>query len=294
MWTYLYNSKTAVSFIILLALNGICASSMVVPDLPSANNASYCLSGLTIDQINSTICTQYTCVGNVNNCSYFQSINGLYLFWNHQYQSWIINSNLEDNGYVVHCNKTLLDDCISNATWMYYDGTSEYLHPKLGIEACDYSVKQCKHHHSYCIYNTDLDDLEINTELGGQYLFEGCHMGEPYFVYSSLDFRANIAPTTYTNNFILHWNAIFEVWMINNNMTAARFAFCDRKKISKCNRKWEIYNGIYNGDTCDKENASFKKKDGYHRKKNIYNGDTYIKDSNVYFGSCDSLACYPM
>ena len=259
----------ATSFIILLALNGIYASPMVVSDLPSANRASYCLSGLEIKQVNSTICTYYTYVGTLNNCSYFQSFHGLYLFWNAQYQSWVINSNFEDNGYAAYCKKPLLDDCISNATWMYYDGTTEYLHPTLGIEPCNYNNEQCydsyNNHNSHCIHNTE--HRKVNKELRGQYWFEGCHMGEPYFVYPYSYFRDNISPRKYANgldnpviNFILHWNDIFKVWMISDKMTAAGFAFCKKENITKCNRRWEIYNG-----------------------------DTYVKDTNVYSGKCDSL-----
>ena len=260
-----YGSIVVASIIIVLALNGIYASPIFVSELLCANETSYCLSGLDIKQINNMICTQYTYVGIVNNCSYFQSIHGLYLFWNREYESWNIYVNLEDNKRAAYCKKPLLDDCVSNATWMYFNGTIFYPHPTLGIEPCNDNNEQCHDSYnndiSYCIHNTE--HRETNVGLRGKYWFEGCHMDEPYFVYSYTD---NITFSDYTSglhhsviNYTLHWNGIFLAWMISNKLTSCRFAFCEKVDIDRCKGNWEIYDG-----------------------------ENYFKDKNVYSGKCDS------
>ena len=62
-----------------------------------ANEESYCLSGLQLNDFNDLICTQYLYQGTINDCSYYKSIDVIYLYWNLNSQSWLTANNVSNN-----------------------------------------------------------------------------------------------------------------------------------------------------------------------------------------------------
>eukprot|EP01084_Bolivina_argentea_P252643 424098_1 len=201
---------------------------------------SYCLKGLDIRDYGSLICNQYEYEGILNNCSYFKSIDSLYLYWNNDNSAWYIHNNMQDGQYVAYCNKTLLDDCI-RSTWYYFNGTETKLYNDLYIQSCTYNNDEClaayTSNDSYCVTNTR--HFIMNSAISGSYTFAGCHMNQPYFVQPKIIFNIPY-------NFTLQYDDMLSVWHITNSLRSAGagiYSYCTRDDISRCNSYWYIWDG---------------------------------------------------
>eukprot|EP01084_Bolivina_argentea_P007524 14107_1 len=159
---------------------------------------SYCLSGLNIyEDTNLFLAAQYIYQGIFNSCSYFKSVDELYLFWSITYSNWAIYEELDDNFARAICSQPNLDDCVQDE-WYFTDGMQWYIHSNAQINSCDYDNIQClasyNIYDSYCIQDTQYD-------ITFTYLFEGCYMNEPYFVLNHS-----------SGNQTLLWDDMLSIW----------------------------------------------------------------------------------
>ena len=221
------------SLLSLLYLVGITQSQSLC-----ANEQSYCITGLNINDNADIICAQYIYEGITNDCAYFKTINDIYLFHNSDRDTWDISINTEGTaGYYAYCEEDLLDDCIKG-TWYYYDRVSLSIHPYLEITPCTYDNIECLNTYTindaYCISNTDHREISENRAIRGKYTFQGCYMNQPYFVHDVV------------TNATLQWDDLLSVWHIWFGLSSAggvTAAYCTKSNITECNRNWYIYDG---------------------------------------------------
>ena len=181
-----------------------------------ANEESYCLSDLNIDDDNSFITRQYSLSGINNSCSYFKS-NGIYIY-----------SNAFNDRYIF-TDKS--DDIYAQ-------------NPNLEIKPCIYNNTVCKASYltnndpelTYCIWNTN--HLNIDQDIQVQYQMKGCYMNQPYFV-------------DQVTNYTIFWHDIFSIWCIGNELNAiSYYAYCDEPDIINCDQNW-FFNATGSGFILD-------------------------------------------
>eukprot|EP01084_Bolivina_argentea_P158160 275548_1 len=235
-----------------------------------ATSKSYCVSGLAIQtDIKSSICSEYTQVGIVNNCSYFKSSEGYYLYWWPQNALWIISPTFNDSGAVRFCAQHHLDHCTK---FQWHMPTANGFAPDLFIQVqpCDYNNTAClatlgtRDYYCFTKGKTSTQIEYIDT-IVGKYTFEGCRMNQPYFVMSQPFYPIHLLKDQYT--FEIWWNDMLSIWSVGtkdkrNNYVFTVGRYCQQKELQDCNENWKTF---------------------------VPSTETYTLDSSIIFTNCESL-----